>query len=34
MSKLLPHLYGGAAGGCPALVFGISSTLYEEGIEP
>lgn len=34
MSKLLPHLYGGAAGGCPVLVFGISSALYEEGIEP
>lgn len=34
MSKLLPHLYGGAAGGCPVLVFGISSALYVEGTQP
>jgi hypothetical protein len=28
MSKLLPRLKGGSGGGCPILVFGISSTLY------
>lgn len=28
MSKLLPLLYGGGAGGCPVLVFGMSSKLY------
>lgn len=32
MSKLLPHLYGGAAGGCPVLVFGISQKLYVEEV--
>jgi hypothetical protein len=30
MSKLLPRLEGGAGGGCPVLVFGISSKLYVE----
>lgn len=30
MSKLLPRLEGGGAGGCPTLVFGISSRLYVE----
>lgn len=28
MSKLLPRLQGGAGGGCPVLVFGISAKLY------
>jgi hypothetical protein len=28
MSKLLPLLNGGAGGGCPILVFGISNGLY------
>ena len=30
MSKLLPKVEGGGAGGCPLLVFGISSRLYVE----
>lgn len=30
MSKLLPQLAGGAAGGCPVLVFGITRRLYVE----
>jgi hypothetical protein len=30
MRKLLPKVEGGGAGGCPLLVFGISSHLYEE----
>jgi hypothetical protein len=30
MSKLLPKLKGGGGGGCPILVFGISSKLYVE----
>lgn len=30
MSKLLPRLEGGAGGGCPVLVFGISAKLYVE----
>ncbi len=29
MSKLLPRLEGGAGGGCPVLVFGIRSVLYD-----
>ena len=28
MSKLLPRIRGGGAGGCPVLVFGISAALY------
>ena len=28
MSKLLPRIEGGGAGGCPVLVFGIRSNLY------
>lgn len=28
MSKLLPRIEGGGGGGCPVLVFGISSRLY------
>ncbi len=32
MSKLLPKIEGGGAGGCPVVVFGISSNLYEEDI--
>lgn len=30
LSKLLPRVNGGGAGGCPLLVFGISRTLYVE----
>jgi hypothetical protein len=30
MGKLLPRLEGGSGGGCPILVFGISSKLYVE----
>lgn len=30
MSKLVPRLEGGGGGGCPVLVFGISSKLYVE----
>lgn len=30
MSKLLPRIEGGGGGGCPILVFGISSKLYVE----
>lgn len=30
MSKLLPRLEGGAGGGCPMLVFGIRSCLYDD----
>lgn len=30
MSKLLPKIEGGGAGGCPVLVFGISKKLYVE----
>jgi hypothetical protein len=30
MSKLLPRMTAGAAGGCPILVFGISRKLYVE----
>lgn len=30
MSKLLPRLEGGSGGGCPILVFGITSKLYVE----
>lgn len=30
MSKLLPRVNGGGAGGCPLLVFGISRSLYVE----
>lgn len=29
MSKLLPRIEGGAGGGCPILVFGISPNLYD-----
>jgi Restriction endonuclease BglII len=29
MSKLLPKVEGGGAGGCPVVVFGISSRLYD-----
>jgi hypothetical protein len=34
MSKLLPKIDGGGAGGCPVLVFGISSALYVEDDTP
>ncbi|OGX11799.1 MAG: restriction endonuclease [Omnitrophica bacterium RIFOXYB12_FULL_50_7] len=30
MSKLLPRIEGGGAGGCPILVFGITKKLYVE----
>jgi len=30
MTKLLPRIEGGGGGGCPILVFGISSRLYVE----
>jgi hypothetical protein len=30
MSKLLPRIEGGGGGGCPVLVFGITSRLYED----
>jgi hypothetical protein len=30
MSKLIPRISGGGAGGCPLLVFGISRKLYLE----
>lgn len=30
MSKLLPKIEGGGAGGCPVLVFGIKDTLYDK----
>lgn len=29
MSKLLPKVEGGGAGGCPVVVFGISAKLYD-----
>lgn len=32
MSKLLPLINGGAGGGCPILVFGISKRLYEPNL--
>ena len=31
MSKLIPRVDGGGAGGCPVLVFGITSSLYVGG---
>ncbi len=34
MQKLLPRIEGGGGGGCPILIFGISSKLYLEDIEP
>lgn len=30
MAKLLPRIEGGSGGGCPVLVFGITSRLYTE----
>ncbi len=30
MKKLLPRIEGGAGGGCPILVFGITKKLYDE----
>jgi hypothetical protein len=32
MSKLLPRLEGGAGGGCPVLVLGITRALFSEDI--
>jgi hypothetical protein len=34
MSKLLPKIDGGGAGGCPVIVFGISPALYVEDDAP
>lgn len=34
ISKLIPRLEGGGAGGCPVLVFGIGKKLYEEDLDP
>ena len=34
MSKLLPRVEGGGGGGCPILVFGISSKLYVDQEAP
>lgn len=34
MSKLLPKIEGGGAGGCPVLVFGIRRALYVEDDVP
>ena len=34
MSRLLPRVHGGGAGGCPVLVFGISEKLYIAGARP
>lgn len=31
MSKLVPRIEGGSGGGCPILVFGITSALYDDG---
>lgn len=30
IGKLLPRIHGGAAGGCPPLIFGITRALYVE----
>lgn len=32
MSKLLPRIDGGAGGGCPILIFGITRKLYVEDV--
>lgn len=34
MKKLVPRIEGGGGGGCPILVFGISTKLYIESAEP
>jgi hypothetical protein len=34
VSKLLPKLHGGGAGGCPVVVFGIRSGAYVDQDEP
>lgn len=34
MNKLIPRLEGGGGGGCPILVFGISTKLYIESPQP
>lgn len=31
LSKLLPRILGGAGAGCPILVFGIQSKIFDEG---
>ena len=31
MKRLLPRIEGGAGGGCPILVFGITENLYDSG---
>ncbi|MEL7092808.1 MAG: BglII/BstYI family type II restriction endonuclease, partial [Pseudomonadota bacterium] len=30
LSKLVPRIEGGGAGGCPILTFGIKKSLYRE----
>ncbi|PEJ52815.1 BglII/BstYI family type II restriction endonuclease [Bacillus wiedmannii] len=32
LGKLLPKLFGGGGGGCPILVFGIKSSLYDPDV--
>lgn len=32
MSKLIPRIYGGGAGGCPVLAFGITMQCYDEDL--
>lgn len=34
VQKLVPRIMGGGGGGCPILVFGISSKLYVEDLKP
>lgn len=34
MSRLIPRMRGGGAGGCPVLAFGISKKLYNTGARP
>lgn len=32
-NKLVPRIYGGGAGGCPVIAFGITESLYIDDIE-
>ena len=32
MAKLIPRIEGGSGGGCPILAFGITKSLYVEGL--
>lgn len=34
MSKLMPRIHGGGAGGCPVLAFGITKAVYVERAAP